>query len=191
MFGQGQDTLTNNVLTYIGDDTIASQNYVYDAKIHSPERAAMLSAAVPGLGQIYNKKYWKLPLLYGGAATLIYFINFNNNRYKLYRDAYYEAKIGNGFTKEILAEFPFISGNNPQRYVNTFESYKEDYRRYREYCIFGLIGLYIANILDANIDAYFINFDVSKDLTVQVKPYVDNSLLSENIIGLKLSFDYK
>ena len=186
------DTLRNNTLTYIGDDTLATQSYVYDAKIHSPERAAMLSAAVPGLGQIYNKKYWKLPFIYGGAITLIYFINYNNNKYKLFRDGYYEAKIGGTYTPEILKEFPKLIGETPNaNVVAQFEAFKEDHRRYREYCIFSLIGLYIANILDANIDAYFINFDVSKDLTVQIKPYVDNSLLSENIIGLKLSLDYK
>ena len=171
--------------------------FVLDTKIHSPAHAAMLSAAFPGLGQIYNKKYWKLPFIYGGAVTLIYYINKNNETYKFYREAYYDAEYlgvkNEEFVKKYLEVNPNAEPDKPtlEYIIKKSKDGKEDFLKYREYCIMGLVALYLANIIDANVDAYFINFDVSKDLTLKLKPFVDNSLLSENIIGVKLSLDYK
>lgn len=165
---------------------------------HSPARAAMLSAAIPGLGQIYNKKYWKLPIVYGAFVGLAYYYNYSNDRYKLYRNAYYDAKIGGFYNQEIIDYI--ISqpqgldlseeGVNSAR-IEEFRKKKETFRKYRENSILYLVGAYLINIVDANVDAYFLKFNVNKDLTVKLDPFVDKSLLSDNIIGLKLSINYR
>ena len=88
-------------------------------EIHSPLRAALLSAAVPGLGQIYNGKYWKLPILYGGTAGLIYGINLSNSKYKFWREAYYDA--AGGLINDEVTEY-FIE-NNQEFFLNNEMSY--------------------------------------------------------------------
>jgi len=184
-----QDTLVNNLPTF--------ETYEFDAKLHSPVHAAMLSAALPGLGQIYNKKYWKLPLIYGGATALMYLINYNNNEYIFYREAYYDAKILKIRNEEFVKRYSEANPNadlgalSVDYIMERSEKGKEYYLKYRDYCIMGMVGLYLLNIMDANVDAFFLNFDVSKDLTAKIKPFVDNFLLSENIIGVKLSLEYK
>ena len=186
---------TQDTLLSVRSDSIYSQPedevYIFDSKIHSPARASMLSAAIPGMGQIYNKKYWKVPIVYVGAATFIYFINYNNDRYKFWREVYYDAKIGGEINEQLIKEQPQYKDFDIGDILENAEKNKESFRKYREYNIMGLAAWYLLNILDANIDAYFLNFDVSRDLTLKVRPHVDNLLLSENIIGVKLSLDYK
>ncbi len=166
--------------------------FTYMGKIHSPYRAAMLSAAIPGMGQVYNKKYWKVPIIYAGTGTLLFFINKWNVEYKIFRNAFYDAKLGGYLNKEVLEFKPALQYREfDQQLVDDIEKRKEQVRKWRDYNILGLAALYLVNIVDAHIDAYFMNFDVSKDLTVQLNPFVDNSLLSQNIIGLKLSLELK
>jgi len=175
--------------------TERADTFVLDEEYHSPARAAMLSAALPGLGQIYNKKYWKLPILYGGTAGLIFGMQLSNNRYKMWRQAYYDAKLGDFFNDEIIEYFDDLNIDLTQytidKQINTFERNKDTWKKRRDYYVLGLAGIYLLNIVDAHVDAYFLNFDVSEDLTLKIDPFVDKSLLSENIIGVKLSIDYK
>ena len=156
-------------------------------QLHSPARAAVLSAVMPGMGQVYNKKYWKLPLLYGGCMTLVYFIDKYNTDYKFWRDVYYDAKIGGYYNEKLYERYPNADTRfDIEEIATQSEQFKENNRKYRDYNILGLAALYLLNIIDANVDAYFINFDVNRDLAVKVKPDVNKSLLNENIIGLKL-----
>lgn len=185
-----QDT-TSMIINDTIINTVEVDTFIFDSEIHSPARAAMLSAAVPGLGQIYNKKYWKVPIIYLGGVTLIYFIDYNNDKYKFWRDVYYDAKIGKIVNQKLLEEKPYYIDIPIEKIETSAERNKEAFRKYREYCIMGVAALYLFNIIDANIDAYFLNFDVSKELVLKIRPSVNNSLLSENIIGVKLSLDYK
>lgn len=144
---------------------------------HSPHTATMYAAILPGLGQIYNKKYWKLPLLYGGAAALGYAIHFNNKYLKRYSNAYRDFLLGDPNNKSYmyfvnkahLTEAD-VQGVYKSWFQNSLKKKKDYYRRYRDMSIFGMAGLYIVQIVDACVDAHFFNFDVSDDLAINWAP---------------------
>lgn len=144
---------------------------------HSPHTATMYAAILPGLGQIYNKKYWKLPLLYGGAAALGYAIHFNNKYLKRYSNAYRDFLLGDPNNKSYmyfvnkahLTEAD-VQGVYKSWFQNSLRKKKDYYRRYRDLSIFGMAGLYIVQIVDACVDAHFFNFDVSDDLAINWAP---------------------
>jgi len=121
-----------------------------------------MSALLPGLGQAYNKKYWKLPIIYGGFAGLGYSIDFANKKYKDFKEAY------------ILR----VDGD-PDKYPQVSEDgllqLKEYYRRNRDLSYILTAGLYILNIIDANVDAHFFDYDISKDLSLNITPHIYNN----------------
>ncbi len=147
---------------------------------HSPQTATMYAAILPGLGQIYNRKYWKLPLLYGGAAAIIYAIHFNNKYYKKYSSAYRDFLIGDPNNKSYMyfvnrahLTEEQVQGTYKQWFQKSLKNKKDYYRRYRDLSIFGMIGLYAVQVVDACVDAHFFNFDVSDDLAFQWQPELD------------------
>jgi len=142
---------------------------------HSPRKATIYSAVFPGLGQIYNKKYWKLPLIYGGFVALIYSINWNNNYYQKYKTAYSDIIDSDPTTKSyenlnIEGVWDFTDDSEVEQFTTRLSSAKEASLRYRNLCIIGTIALYAANILDASVDANFFNFDIGEDLTINWTP---------------------
>lgn len=145
---------------------------------HSPHTATMYAAILPGLGQIYNKRYWKLPLLYGGVAALCYSIHFNGKHYKMYRNAYRDFIIGDPNNKsyeDIVIHKTNLTVEEVETtyrtwFTNVLNNKKNYYRRYRDLSYFGLIGLYVLQIVDAAVDAHFYTFDVSDDLSLQWQP---------------------
>jgi len=129
--------------------------------IQSPKKAAMLSAAFPGLGQVYNKKYWKVPIIYAGLLTSVYYINDNNIKYKQYKDAYIIRMDNNP--------------NTMDDYVGEYSNgdliiLKDFYRRNREISILCFVGTYILNIVDASVDAHLFDYDISDDISFHVYP---------------------
>lgn len=131
-------------------------------KTHSPKLASLLSMAVPGMGQIYNKKYWKLPIIYAGFGTLIYFVNYNNKIYQKYKIAYQYRIDGDSTTVDA---FPWASNKS-------LLDQKDYWRRNRDLCYIGTIVLYIVNIIDASVDANFYDYDISDDLSLRVEPVI-------------------
>ena len=125
-----------------------------------PSRAAMLSATLPGLGQIYNGRYWKVPIIYAGFGTLIYFIDFNNSNYNKWRRAWIARVDGNPHTVD---DFPFHSTEVIERAMNY-------YRRNLELNYMLAAALYLLNILDASVDAHLMNFDVGERLSMGIQP---------------------
>ncbi|MCT4636944.1 MAG: DUF5683 domain-containing protein [Bacteroidales bacterium] len=129
---------------------------------HSPAKATLYSALLPGLGQFYNKQYWKIPIIYGGMASLIYGITFNNTEYKSALDAYNAVKAGeygefNGATKEA-----------------DLKHYVQSYRRNRDLMVL-LIGVaYALNIIDATVDAHLFDYDIGDDLSLRFDPMMTN-----------------
>lgn len=125
---------------------------------HSPKKAAIMSTLLPGLGQAYNKKYWKIPIIYAGFASLAYFVSYNNTKYKTYREAYIAETDADSAT---INSFPEYSSQN----LLTLQDY---YRRNRDlsYIIAG--SVYILNIIDATVDAHLFNFDISDELSVKI-----------------------
>lgn len=130
-------------------------------KAHSPHKATFLSALVPGLGQIYNKAYWKVPVLYAGFTGLGYYASYNNQIYKKYQ-------------RELLARTdgdPNTESTLPEGYTNeSIISQRDTWRRYRDLCYIGIGLLYVAQIIDADVDAHLFDYDISEDLSMRVEP---------------------
>jgi len=137
---------------------------------HSPNKATFYSAVLPGLGQIYNKKYWKVPIIYAGFGGLIYYINYNNFIYDKYKDAYnIKLRIENG---ELGLEDMDLYPNSS---ANQLRSQKDIWRRYRDLSIIGIGILYALQIIDADVDANLFYYDMSEDLSIHVAPYIINN----------------
>jgi hypothetical protein len=132
-----------------------------DSVIHSPVKATLLSLALPGAGQFYNKKYWKIPVIYGAFAGLGYLVKFNDDRFQTYRKAYVLRVDGH---TETVDEFV-------DRYSDAdLKTLRDFYRRNRDlsYIFAGLV--YVLNIVDAGVDAHLYYFDVSDDLSLRFDP---------------------
>jgi Family of unknown function (DUF5683) len=150
-------------------------------KFHSPRKAAIFSAILPGLGQVYNKKYWKLPIIYAGTFGLIYSFQFNQLRYTKYRDAYKYRIDGDANTTDNYV------GRYSDESLNTLQKY---YHRYRDLTVIGFAALYALNIIDASVDAHLFTFDVSDDLSMHIQPTLIHTA-SINQYTTGLSFQIK
>lgn len=140
-----------------------------------PKRALWLAIVVPGGGQIYNRKYWKLPIVYGGFVGCAYAMQWNNQMYHDYSQAYLDLADGNPDTQsynQFLHLGTTITDKNKERYINIFKKRKDYYRRYRDLSFFILVGVYALSVIDAYVDASLSDFDISKDLTLSVSPTV-------------------
>jgi hypothetical protein len=140
---------------------------------HSPHKATIYSAVLPGLGQVYNRKYWKVPIVIGGFATLGYFINFNNEVYQTYKQAYSDIIDDNPFTNSYLElELPpsLLEPDNTSQLTENLKRAKDSWRRNRDLVIIGTVVFYAVNIIDASVDAHFFDFDISDDLSLNWAP---------------------
>lgn len=170
---------------FIGDAAINyATNDVSDVK-----KATTLSTICPGAGQIYNKSYWRVPIVIGGLASTVYTIDWNNRGYKRFKTAY---------TLRVDYE------NNPEKYPGgsadefrgaysaTFlKNLKDSYRRNRDLCILLTAGVYLLNIIDAHVDAHLQDYDISDDLSMNVEPYFDYTPVgSHPTMGLNLSLTF-
>jgi len=152
--------------------------------IHSPRKATIYSAVLPGLGQIYNRKYWKVPIVYGGFAALGYFINYNNGEYVKFRQAYSDIIDTDPNTNSFVILFTNPRNLEPDRIAQSTEilrKTKDYWRRNRDLVVIGTAVFYAVNIIDASVDAHFFNFDISDDLTINWVPgpimCMDNRLI--------------
>jgi hypothetical protein len=147
------------------------------AKVHSPRKATIYSAILPGLGQAYNRKYWKIPIIYAGLGTSGYFFFFNNDEYQRTRKALVAR----------LDEDPATVDNDftDPRYTNELlQDRKNYYRRNRD--LSAIIGVlfYVANIIDADVDAHLRGFNVDDNLSLHLTP------LQPGITGISLSYRF-
>lgn len=145
---------------------------------HSPKRAAIYSAVVPGLGQAYNKKYWKIPLIYGGFAAFGYFIGWNNDYYRTYKNAYNDLTDDdpNTTSYEKLPQVQYYDLTNATQFQNLKDGLsrgQEYYRRNRDLLIILTIAFHGLNIIDASVDAHFFNWDISDDLSFNWRPSIE------------------
>lgn len=149
----------------------------------APARAAFYSAIVPGLGQAYNGKYWKIPIVYTALGAGVYFFFENDRQYDRYRTAY-KIRIA-GRTDD---EFSDASGN-PRISTRGLIEGQRFYQRNKEISILVTLGFYALNIIDANVDAHLRQFDVSEDLSL--RPSVDYDQFSGSTgYGLSLNFNF-
>ncbi len=167
----------------IAQDTVAVSPPVKHKFIAEPLKATMIAVAFPGLGQIYNRKYWKIPLVYAGFGGLIYSVKFNSSNYVKYMRAYQdfidEIPETNSYQDVILADpATYDPVVHPDTYDPSDASYYKDgmlrmvdyYKRYRDLSYIGIAGWYLLSILDANVDASLFNYDVSDNLDIAIAP---------------------
>lgn len=141
--------------------------------IPNPTRATWLAVVFPGGGQIYNRKYWKLPIFYGGFVGCAYALSWNGTMYKDYSQAYLDIMDGDPNTNsyyDFIAPGTIIDETTDTRYSAIMKSRKDYYRRYRDISVFAFIAVYALSIIDAYVDAELSNFDISPDLSFRFSP---------------------
>ena len=163
--------------------------------VPNPVKATWLALVIPGGGQIYNRKYWKLPIFYGGFAGCAYALTWNGKMYKDYSQAYKDAVNGNWNSSSITDLLPpgYINNVSTSQLTETLRKRKDTYRRYRDLSIFAFIGVYLLSVVDAYVDAELSNFDISPDLSMKVEPAVINTQMtgsSNRSVGVQCSFRF-
>ena len=143
----------------------------------TPAKAAFYSAILPGLGQAYNKKYWKIPLVYGAIGVSMYYYLDSNKSYHQYRDAYKRRL--EGYTDD---QFSYL---DESRLISA----QKFYQRNRDLSALFVVGFYVLNIIDANVDAALIQFNVNENLSVRPDIYM-NDVTSKTNVGLTLNYNF-
>lgn len=177
-------------LYFIGDAAI---NYTTN-EVSRIKKATTLSTIFPGAGQIFNKSYWRVPIVWGGIASTIYTIDWNNRGYQRFKTAYslvidYEKLSPD----ERLEKYPNGAPDEFRgAYSSTFlKNLKDSYRRNRDLCIILTAGVYLLNILDAHVDAHLQDYDISDDLSMNIEPYFDYTTVNtQPVYGLSMSLKF-
>lgn len=160
-------------------DTYPADSLVHK---HTPRKAVVYSLVCPGLGQVYNKKYWKLPIIYGAGGAFAYFIGFNQLKYQKFRDAYIRE------TAKPIHGSAIIDGHNYPYEI--LQRGMDGYRRYRDLSVFGLGAIYLLNVVDAMVDAHFFYYDVSDDLSMRLSPVLIESPGMTAAIGFRINLGF-
>ena len=174
-------------------DTLAREVQV---KTFDPDamRAVWLSALCPGLGQIYNRRYWKLPIVVGGFAGLIYATTWNGRMFADYQQAYLDVMDTDPNTNSYMDFFPpyYTEDMIDDAWLkNVLKTRKDAYRHYRDYCVVGMVALYLVCIIDAYVDAELYHFDISTDLAMNVKPaLIPTSLTLRPALGMQCAITF-
>lgn len=164
--------------------------------VPNPTTATWLALVIPGGGQIYNRKFWKLPIFYGGFAGCAYALTWNGKMYKDYSQAYRDAVNNNWGASSIQDLLPpgYIDRVSKTQLTETLRKRKDTYRRYRDLSIFAFIGVYLLSVVDAYVDAELSNFDISPDLSMRVEPTVISNQNTKNLsgqsVGVQCSFRF-
>lgn len=179
------DTIKNETPALAVKDTLP---------VHSPKKASIYSAILPGLGQAYNRKYWKIPLVYGGFAAFGYFIAWNNKNYLTSWRAYHDLsdKDPNTDSYKKLKQIIYYDLNSASSVANLKQgliSSENYYRRNRDLLIILTVAFYGLNIIDASVDAHFFNFEISDDLTMNLEPSIQKEK-NQNIFCLNCTINF-
>ncbi|MFD0835415.1 DUF5683 domain-containing protein [Mariniflexile aquimaris] len=169
----------------VADSVIVKRNS-YNAL--APAKAAFYSAVLPGLGQAYNKKYWKIPIVYGGLATGIYFYTNNNKEYNRYRDAY-KSRLAGLTTDEFYFDTQGNQLSSPRVTTDGLQRAQEFYRKNKEISLLVTIGIYALNIIDANVDAHLMQYNVDENLSL-APHFKINEIDRTSNLGLTLNFKF-
>ena len=137
-----------------------------------PTRALWLALVLPGAGQFYNRKYWKLPIVYGGFLGCVYALTWNGQMYSDYSQAYLDIMDSDPGTKSYEKMLPpnYSIEGKEERFKGIFKSKKDTFRRFRDLSIFAFGGVYLLSVIDAYVDAELSTFDLSRDLSLRVQP---------------------
>ena len=151
-------------------------------KPHSPKKAAIFSTVLPGAGQVYNKKYWKVPVIYAGFAGLAYSFQLNQGRYVTYRNALKSRLDNDASTTD-----PYVGIYSDDQLTTLYQYY----HRYRDLTVIGGAVLYVLNIVDAAVDAHLFTFNVNDDLSLNIHPALINTAAGNRYttgMGLNITF---
>ena len=150
---------------------------------HLPKKATIFSSIIPGAGQIYNnfhrpseqknRLWWKLPIIYGGLGTATFFVIDNNREFNAYKD------------ERLCRQETGLINNFSQYSSDQLKLIQEDYRRWRDLSIISFLGIYLLQLVDANVEGHLIHFDNSNDLSIELQPIV-NSINTQSFAQLKL-----
>ncbi len=146
---------------------------------HSPTKAMIYSAIIPGWGQAYNRKYWKIPIVYAGIGVAGYFIKTNHDQYILHKNDYL-----------LLVDDPnasTVSGLSKEKIRIRIDQF----RRYRDLSFIGLIAWYGLGLIDANVDGYFFNYDINEDLSLLLQPRIFETGGMDQGVGISLNFRWR
>lgn len=185
--------LSNDTVRQISRRELRSQRL--SMFMPDPNKATWSAIVFPGGGQIYNHKYWKLPIVYGGFLGCAYALNWNNQMYSDYSQAYLDIMDDDPGTASYEDFLPprYNVEANKDYLKRVFKNRKDNYRRQRDMSIFCFIGVYLLSVIDAYVDAELSNFDISEDLSVQVRPSVIDTrqyTLRHSSYGLQCSFSF-
>jgi hypothetical protein len=179
-------------LNQVKKDSVKVTNMPY--KI-IPRQATLKSLMIPGWGQLYNRQYWKLPLVAGAFITLGMIANYNQVRYSKYRDYYFVVSVHPEDPKYVppaTVAVPYEDGVTRDLDVNQLKRINDGFRRNRDYTYIGMVLAWALNVVDANVSAHLKTFDVSDDLSLHVKPIMEIDPLSQAMVsGLSISFNFK
>ena len=161
-------------------DTVFGNTTTFDPL--SPSKAAFYSAVLPGLGQAYNKKYWKIPFVYAALGSGVYFYSTNNNNYNRARNAFKLMKNGKPHEFDGLNGNPFLSET---ALISAQKSFKKD----RDLSLLVTAGLYILQIIEASANAHLLQYNVDNSLTINPK-LIKNTMNNRTIVGAQLNFNF-
>ncbi len=191
---------TTDTVRWVKDDRLATKRDTIIIKEEfkpNPTKAVLYSAIFPGLGQIYNRKYWKLPIIYGGAVGLTYAITWNGSKYSDYSQAYKDIMTLEGDSWKNLIGY----GVNPDDILNDatrlewyrsrFKRQKDMFRQNRDLAIIVTVGVYVLCMIDAYVDAQLYDFDISPDISMRVEPMIMiPTQFSKAAVGLRCSVNF-
>lgn len=200
------DVATTDTLAWVQGESIVDKKItkIIDNKNKFTPNStkAVLYALIPGGGQIYNRKYWKLPIVYGGFLGLTYAISWNGKYYNQYKDAYAAIMSENRFNPGFIDKWQHflrpgvdpnsLSDSQIKTLQNSFKRGQDSYRRNRDLSIIGMVALYAITMIDAYVDAELFNFDISPDLSLRVEPanIGTASAFSDNSLGIQCSLRF-
>ena len=193
------DSVSKDIQSALADEPLPKKTpRDWSAWRPNPQRALWLALVIPGGGQIYNRKYWKLPIVYGGFIGCLYAMNWNNNMYKDYSQAYLDIMDddpGTASYDKFLHLGAKVTDSNMDRYKEIFKKRKDKYRRWRDLSFFVMVGIYALSVIDAYVDAELSVFDISKDLSLRIEPTIMKSDASPNplessLVGVHCSLSF-
>lgn len=191
------DTLKSDIPQHVMDDRVVRMNDSIAAleeqdlrpQFHpDPQKALWLAFTFPGLGQIYNRKYWKLPIVYGLGVGVGYAIGYTNTRYKRYMVGYQNF---NSAHPDPALYQSLVPKGYPESSISTYlKNQMDSYRRTRDIAIVAAVAVYALTIIDAFVDAQLSDFDISPDLTMKVKPTVQEDHEQKPAVGVGMQVKF-
>ena len=201
--GEGIEKVGGKISGSVATTSIADAGHKEKIWFPDTKKALWMAIVIPGGGQIYNRKYWKLPLVYGGFVGCIYALRWNGQMYSDYQQAYLDIMDDDPNTKsyeKFLHLGAQIDDSNIERYKTVFKNRKDKYRRWRDMSIFCMIGVYALSIIDAYVDASLSQFDVSDNLSMKIAPaFLDSrgqemtasrNALDNGAVGVRCSLSF-